>query len=92
MAAFDMDWTILKPKSGALFPKNAHDWCWLYKDTTRDKLKELHVKDGFRIVIFSNQGGVAHGKTSTKELETKFTAIQSEVDVPMCFIAAIDYG
>jgi hypothetical protein len=26
IAAFDLDWTLIKPKSGKTFPKNKDDW------------------------------------------------------------------
>lgn len=56
MAGFDMDWTIIKTKSGKTFAVDSDDWDFLFPEV-KPKLQQLH-KDGFRIVIFTNQGGV----------------------------------
>ena len=48
----------------------------------------LH-ENGHNIVIFTNQGGVHSGQTTLTELRTKFAAIQSHLDIPLCFLAAI---
>jgi bifunctional polynucleotide phosphatase/kinase len=56
VAGFDMDGTLIKTKSGAVFPKNTGDWqLWSPKVVT--KLQQLHA-DGFKIVIFTNQRGI----------------------------------
>ena len=60
IAAFDMDWTLIKTKTGRTFPNNEHDW-QMWHDKVPSKLRRL-VADGFRIVVFTNQGGVASGK------------------------------
>ena len=50
IASFDLDWTIIKPKSGRKFPKDKDDWKLLFKDTLiKEKLKDLH--DNNRIII-----------------------------------------
>ena len=77
VAAFDLDGTLVVPKSGAKFAKNKSDWTW-FDARVPDKLRELSAK-GFHIVIFSNQNGVETGKTSTKDLEEKLTTILSMV-------------
>jgi bifunctional polynucleotide phosphatase/kinase len=74
IAGFDMDYTLIKTKSGALFPKNAADWQFLYDTEIQSKLKSLHAED-VRVIIFTNQGGVESGNTTLKELESKFSAI-----------------
>ena len=33
LAAFDLDWTLIKPKSGKTFAKNAADWKFLKNNT-----------------------------------------------------------
>jgi bifunctional polynucleotide phosphatase/kinase len=52
VAGFDMDYTIIKTKSGKKFPQNKDDWELLY-DNTKAKLTQLS-QDGFTIVIFTN--------------------------------------
>lgn len=53
MAAFDYDWTLVKPKNGKKFPSNVHDWEWLHP-TIPEQIKKYH-QDGYMIVIFTNQ-------------------------------------
>ena len=57
-----MDWTLIRTKSGKRFPTNESDWTW-WNDKVVPKLKKL-AADGFRIVVFTNQGGISVGKTS----------------------------
>lgn len=61
-----MDYTIIKTKSGKKFPQNKDDWEFLL-DSTKAKLIQLS-KEGFTIVIFTNQGGVSSGKTRVSDL------------------------
>lgn len=46
------------------------------------KLKELH-KSGYKLVIFSNQGGVGKGKVSAKDIKGKVEDIIAELGLPM---------
>lgn len=52
LAGFDMDWTVIRTKSGKKFPTYAGDWMW-WHSTVPTKLRELH-KEGYAIVIFTN--------------------------------------
>ena len=40
MASFDLDYTLIKTKSGNIFPKNKNDWL-LLNDQIKPKLLEL---------------------------------------------------
>ena len=40
LALFDLDWTLIKPKSGKRRPESADDWQFLRKNTIT-KLKEF---------------------------------------------------
>lgn len=77
IAAFDMDHTLIKPKSGAKFPTDRYDWKWLY-DNVPEILKKYN-NDGFKIVIFSNQGGVDKGKQNVKDLYGKIEDMSTEL-------------
>jgi bifunctional polynucleotide phosphatase/kinase len=43
IAAFDLDGTLIKTKSGVRFANDASDWTWLYSKVPT-KLKELHAQ------------------------------------------------
>lgn len=43
IAAFDLDGTLIKTKSGVHFANDAGDWTWLYAKVPI-KLKELHAQ------------------------------------------------
>ena len=48
-AGFDLDWTIIKTKSGNVFPKDKLDWDLLYPEVL-SKLKEI-AKDPNCLII-----------------------------------------
>jgi bifunctional polynucleotide phosphatase/kinase len=84
--ALDMDGTIIKPKSGAKFAKNADDWVFL-NDKVATTLKEYHDK-GYKLVIMSNQGGIEKGHTKLSDIQTKVENITEQVGVPIqCLFA-----
>lgn len=64
-----MDDTLIRVKSGAKFAKNAEDWIFWHQSVPK-KMKELE-KDGFKIVIFTNQLGVSTGKSNLEHLKKK---------------------
>jgi len=53
IASFDLDHTLIKTKTGGIFPKSFDDWQPLYGNI-KDKLQELLNTD-YIIVIFTNQ-------------------------------------
>ena len=60
IACFDLDWTIIRPEIGKKFPISIDDWGFAYK---MDKLRHYY-KNGYKIVIMSNQKGSYSGKGS----------------------------
>ena len=86
IAAYDMDGTLIKTKSGLVFPKDYDDWQLLYIDVP-NKLKELH-KNSYKIVIFTNQASIGSGKVNTNSFKNKLKNIVQRIGVPMqIFIA-----
>ena len=81
VAGFDIDWTIIKTKSGRKFPTGQSDWIFLY-DRVPEKLKELH-KSGTKVVFFTNQAGIEKGKQDVKSLLGKFEDIINAVGIPI---------
>ena len=53
LAIFDVDWTIIKPKSASTFPKDKDDWRWL--NSSVPKTINDYFNDGYRIVFWTNQ-------------------------------------
>ena len=56
-----MDSTLIETKSGATFAKDANDWVFWHESVPK-KMKELY-EDDYKIVIFTNQKGIATKKT-----------------------------
>ncbi|KAJ5142000.1 hypothetical protein N7526_002995 [Penicillium atrosanguineum] len=95
IAAFDLDSTLIKTKSGNTFPRSATDWQW-WNTVVPGKLRELK-SDGFQVVVFSNQKKIAiqkdikAGSGESKSLATfkeKLTAMMNELQVPISVYAA----
>ncbi len=81
VAGFDIDWTIVKTRSGRRFPTGPSDWQFLF-DEVPVKLKDLH-EGGTKVVFFTNQAGIEKQKTTIKELCNKIEAIIDEVGIPI---------
>ena len=78
IAAFDLDDTLINTKSGKKLAKEMTDWK-LMNDKVKPKLQEL-VKNGYSIIIFTNQKGV--GKSGkVDEFEDKIKAIKDELGI-----------
>lgn len=56
LACFDLDYTLIKPKSKNKFAKNKDDWMLMY-DNVIDKL-QYYATNNYLIVIISNQAGL----------------------------------
>ncbi|XP_053983356.1 uncharacterized protein F21D5.5 isoform X1 [Hylaeus volcanicus] len=86
IAAYDMDGTLIKTHSGLVFPKDYDDWQLIYPDVI-GKLKKLH-SSSYKIVIFTNQGGIGSKKLNIKSFKNKIKNITQKIGVPMqVFIA-----
>lgn len=90
IAAFDMDGTIIITKSGKVFPTDQDDW-QIFHPNIFNKLKELHSK-GFKIVFFTNQLGVAKGKTNLSSLKVKIENVIRKLQVPVQVFIATHEG
>lgn len=79
IAAFDMDGTLITTKSGKVFPVNSHDWRILLPqvETTLHSL----VADGFKLVIITNQRGLAKSHSHEAEFKSKVEHILQKLDI-----------
>jgi hypothetical protein len=68
VAGFDLDGTLIVTRSGKRFAKDKDDWKWLHATLVREKLAQL-ARDGFTLVIFSNQNGVAKGHITAAQVQ-----------------------
>ena len=74
LACFDFDETLVKTKSGGTVARSADDWK-PWNPHVLLKLQELHDK-GFRLAIFSNQGGV-RGKVDGKAAQMRMERVDN---------------
>lgn len=80
LAIFDVDWTIIKPKTSNTFPKNKDDWQWL-RESVPSVLKKLNKND-YRIVFLTDQ---------SKEWKIEMIKdVIKELDIPIICLIAID--
>ena len=69
VAAFDLDGTLIKTKSGNKFPKNSTDYQYAF-DNIQEKINELLLQK-YKIVIFTNQRGIGLNKIKKEEIIDK---------------------
>uniref|UniRef100_A0A182QB07 PNK FHA domain-containing protein n=1 Tax=Anopheles farauti TaxID=69004 RepID=A0A182QB07_9DIPT len=81
IAAYDMDGTLIKTKSGNVFPKSIDDWQIAFSEVP-NKLKTLH-RNGFKLVIFTNQAGIGKGKVRIEDFRQKIESLVRKLGVPM---------
>jgi len=80
MAAFDYDWTLVRPNGGRTFPSNIDDWKWLYPGIP-EKIRGYY-EDGFMIVIFTNQSKIWKHK--------QIQEVAKILDIPVFIVIATE--
>jgi bifunctional polynucleotide phosphatase/kinase len=88
VAAFDIDGTIIKTKSGNIFANNETDWKFFDKSVP-NKLVELY-EDGYQIIFISNQLGISKGKINIDEWKKKIDSVCVKIGCPIEIYAATD--
>lgn len=86
IAAYDIDGTIIKTKSGRVFAKDMDDWQLAYPEVP-GKLKDLH-RNGFKIVFLTNQSGMTIGKLKPEDFKRKLTGIITKLNIPIQVLIA----
>jgi len=79
VAAFDLDHTVIEPRSGGTFPRNENDWKLLCAEVLT-KFAYYH-DEGYKIVIFSNQSTLV-SPPITDGFKRKIEAIASKIKTP----------
>eukprot|EP01116_Phalansterium_solitarium_P020679 TRINITY_DN6162_c0_g1_i1.p2 TRINITY_DN6162_c0_g1~~TRINITY_DN6162_c0_g1_i1.p2 ORF type:complete len:430 (+),score=197.27 TRINITY_DN6162_c0_g1_i1:76-1365(+) len=92
VVGFDMDDTLVTPKSGAKFPKGRADWRWLFPEVV-PKLKELNTQ-GYKVVVFTNQAGIEKKNVKASDIEGKILDLAAELGFPFqaLIAAATDHN
>jgi len=67
--AFDLDSTLVEPKTGAKFPKTRGDWKWWHEKVIPTLRK--YYNDGYSIQIYTNQGGIEKKKQKLSDITGK---------------------
>ncbi len=75
----DLDWTFIKPIKGKIHPIDENDWEFLTMDLSRIKSK---IEEGYKFVIFTNQGGLLNlttGKLGIEGFKNRWNAIYTKL-------------
>ncbi|XP_033117514.1 uncharacterized protein F21D5.5-like [Anneissia japonica] len=90
IAGFDLDYTLIRPKSGKKWPTGPKDWEFM-NDEIKPKLKQVQ-RDGYKVVIFTNQRGIEKQHTDANHFKEKCEAIISSLSIPIQVIVATTEG
>lgn len=90
IAAFDLDGTLITTKSGKVFPVNSHDWRILLPQV-ETCLRSL-VEDGFKVVIITNQRGLAKGHSHEVAFKEKVEHILKRLAVRAQVYVSMGHG
>jgi len=86
VAAFDLDGTIIVTQSGKAFPVDYKDWKVSFPEVTKT-IRTLS-NDGYKIVIFTNQGGIGNKKVNEKLFKEKVQNIIDVIKTPIQIFVA----
>eukprot|EP00127_Corallochytrium_limacisporum_P005608 Clim_evm7s209 gene=Clim_evmTU7s209 len=84
----DLDSTLVTTKSGKAFAKDGNDWRFLFPNTVK-RLKHAVQDLDYRLVIFSNQMGVAKGKTKESDVKERIANVTEALGIPCEAIASL---
>ncbi len=70
VAFFDLDYTLIKPKSGRKFPKDKNDFTFMYDNVI--EVLNKYISEDYHIFIISNQNGLLKENKAEKYENMKF--------------------
>lgn len=83
-ACFDLDHTLISPKSGNIFPKNKNDW--KLNENVKNVLNEFS-NNNWLIVVISNQLSI-HKKINKEDFIEKLTNISNLLSINIKFLVS----
>lgn len=86
-AVYDLDWTLIKTKSGKQFAKDENDWEF-WSNNVKEKLNELISKD-YSMIIITNQKTLGD-KIKLKSWQNKIDAIAQQLNIPFEIYASFE--
>lgn len=89
LAGFDLDGTIIKPKSNKKIPKSATDWQF-FSAWTKLKLQQVLRENQARFVIFTNQNGVGLNLVPLEEVQERIELVTQRLNMPCTVFVAIE--
>lgn len=79
IAGFDLDQTLIKPKSGRRFSRNHEDWCWLYDNNIiKNKLMYYQNKQ-YILLIITNQAGIKTSDDKLAMFKSKIELMEEDI-------------
>ncbi|KAL1412679.1 DNA kinase/phosphatase Pnk1 [Vanrija albida] len=87
LVLYDLDGTLIKPSSGAKFPKDRNDWMW-WNPLVPKHIKD-EIKSGKHVIVLSNQGHKA--PKIRNEWRAKLPLISAKLgDLPFRVLGALE--
>ncbi|KAK4904234.1 DNA kinase/phosphatase Pnk1, partial [Elasticomyces elasticus] len=95
VASFDLDDTVISPKTGNRYERHATSWKW-WNRAVPSQLRQLHL-DGYLVVILSNQGAISlkddkkslqKETLSSRNFKDQATSVLTQLDFPASIYAA----
>lgn len=86
LACFDLDHTLIQPKTKRVYPIDENDW--EFKDNVIKTLKFLKDNE-WTIIIFTNQKQGGKKMLNVKQLTDKFINIENKLNIPIFVMGAL---
>lgn len=90
IAAFDMDGTLIKTKSGKVHPVDTNDWQIAFPQASQKLIEKFN--DGYKIVILTNQSPIGNGRVKIEDFKKKIEGIVTKLNVPIQVYMATGKG
>ena len=86
LLALDLDHTIIEPRDGGVYCKGAEDFVEAFAGAFA-LLRRYHA-EGFKLVVFTNQGGIAKGTSDAAIVCSRCVRVAAAIGAPVLFFVA----